>query len=78
MVQQSVSEVELAQIVTQRSTAGDWKASAKSLMEQLVQQGLTPSMRDELWTEVEEEVMCSRSLDSSPSLSPNTNYQINR
>ena len=66
MVQQSGSELELTQIATARSTAGDWKESAKPLMiqlvDQLVEQGLTPSMRRDLLNEVEEQVTCSYSL----------------
>lgn len=59
MEQKSADEIELAVISTSGSAAGDWKDSARPLMMQLIEQGLTVLMRDELWAEMMQKVECS-------------------
>jgi len=72
----SVDEVELAVVITKRPKKVDWRENARPLMSQLIEQGLTVSMMDNLHTELLEEAETARCQkmvdeldDEMPSLS---------
>jgi len=77
----SVDEVELAVVITKRPKKVDWRENARPLMSQLIEQGLTVSMMDNLHTELLEEAETARCQkmvdeldDEMPSLSHSDLY----